>query len=315
MNEIIFNRGFNDLNFMSIFVTFKFINQTNYMKNSITIKLTAIAFLFLFQFSFAQTETKEEEDKLLINPIKIGLKGGFSLGKLTSSDDNIYTQDYESITGFDIGLTFEFPFTKTFSFQTEINYTSRGGVRTGLQPVTGNELSEQLNMFLPFIGMPLITDENPLYASFESEAVIKYLEIPALAKFSWGDNVRLIAEIGPYVGIMLKAEQVTSGSSQFFFDSNGSNAVIVPNPTGGQPPFIELPAQSLAATTDIKDDLKTINFGGIIGIGASKKMGNKGELFVDARTSFSFNTIQIDEVLGESRVGGVIFSLGYAHSL
>ena len=136
-----------------------------------------------------------------------------------------------------------------------------------------------------------------------------------MAKFSWGDNVRLIAEIGPYVGIMLKAEQVTSGSSQFFFDSNGSNAVIVPNPTGGQPPVIELPAQSLAATTDIKDDLKTINFGGIIGIGAGKKIGNKGELFVDARTSFSFNTIQIDKVLGESRVGGVIFSVGYAHSL
>ncbi|MBV1887890.1 MAG: PorT family protein [Urechidicola sp.] len=278
-----------------------------------SLKLTAIAFILLTQIGFSQTE--EEEIENVKQPIKIGVKGGYSLGKLSNADDNIYTQNYESTSGFDFGLTFEFPMSELFSFQTEINFTNRGGVRTGLQPVTGNELSEQLNMFLPFINMPLITDENPLYASFESESELKYLEIPALAKFGWGDDFRFFAEIGPYVGILLNAEQVTSGSSQFFFDSQGTSAIFVPNPTGGQPSFIELPAQSLDATTDVKDDLKTVNFGGIIGIGASKKMGDKGELFADARASYSFNTIQIKDTYGESRVGGVIFSLGYAYSL
>lgn len=279
--------------------------------------LQVVPFIFLFIFSITSIhaqddDTPKKEEK---SPVKMGIKAGYSLGKLSNSDDNIYTQNYESISGIDFGVQFEFPIDKTLSIQAEINYTQRGGKRVGLQPVTGNELSEQLNQFLPFIGMPLITDENPLYATFDSESDLNYLEFPVLAKFGWGKSkTRVYAEVGPYVGILISAKQKTSGTSQFTFDSNGANPVIVPNPAGN-PPFVQLPAQSLDADTDIKDDLHIVNFGGIFGVGVTQKFNEKSEVFLDARTSYSFTSIQIKDTYGQSNVGGIIFSLGYSFAL
>ncbi|MDC9724225.1 MAG: porin family protein [Urechidicola sp.] len=285
------------------------------MKNLNILKLLVFVFLISTTICFAQEEDNKNEDKILISPIKIGFKGGFSLGKLSNSDDNIYTRNYESVSGFDWGLIFEMPFTKTFSLQPEINFTHRGGVRDGFQPITSSELSEQLNQFLPFLGLPLVTDENPLYADFESESNLKYLEIPVLAKLGWGNDIRFFVQGGPYLGILLSAKQETVGTSQFYFDADATNPVVVPNSTGGTPPLVQLPAQSLTADTDVKDDLHIVNFGAIAGVGVSKKMNEKGELFFDARASYSFNAIQINDQYGESRVGGVIFSFGYSHSL
>ncbi len=280
-------------------------------------KKSIIIFLFfsiLFStIGIAQNEESIKEDDTN-NQIKIGIKAGYSLGKLEDSSDNIYTQDYESVSGFDIGFTFEFKITDLISMQPEINYTQRGGKRTGLQPVGENELSNQLNMFLPFIGFPAITSENPLYATFESESDLQYLEVPALVKFGWGDDFRFSVGIGPYVGILLKATQKTAGESQFYLDAEGANPVFIPGPNG-QPPYTVLPAQSLDADTNIKDDLKTVNFGGIFALGASKSLSGKSELFIDARISYSFNSIQINDDFGKSNIGGVIFSLGYAYSI
>lgn len=264
--------------------------------------------------NYAQDVVEESSADATKTEIKVGAKVGYSLGNLSSRTENIYTEDYESVSGIDFGLTFEFKLTELISMQTELNYTQRGGVRNGLQPVTGNELSEQLNMFFPFIGLPAITNENPLYATFDSESDLQYLEVPALVKFGWGDDFRFSAAIGPYVGILLKATQITSGESQFYLDSEGTTPVFVPGPDG-QPPYTTLPAQSLDAKTNIKDDLKTVNFGGTFALGLSKKLSESSEIFFDARASYGFNSIQIKDEYGESNIGGVIFSLGYAHKI
>ena len=262
--------------------------------------------------SFAQDNPEELKDETTKTEIKMGGKVGYSVGNLSSRTENIYTEEYKSVSGIDFGLTFEFKLTELISMQTELNYTQRGGTRNGLQPVTGNELSDQLNMFFPFIGLPAITNENPLYATFDSESELQYLEVPALVKFGWGDDLRFSVAMGPYVGILLKATQITSGTSQFYLDSEGTMPVFVPGPDG-QPPFTTLPAQSFDAETNIKDDLKTVYFGGIFAIGISKKLSDSGELFFDARVSYGINSIQIKDEYGESNIGGVIASLGYAH--
>lgn len=286
------------------------------MKNLIFTKIIIITLLLSTQICNAQTEVKNAaEEKILISPIKIGFKAGYSLGKLSNTDENTYTKNFKSVSGFDLGFTFEMPFTETFSLQPEINLTLRGGTRKGLQPIISDELSDQFNQFLPFFGMPLITDDNPMYADFDGESKLKYLEIPVLAKFGWGDDVRFFVEGGTYLGILLSAKQKTVGESLFYFDSDATNPVVVPNPTGGQPALVPLPAQSLTAETNIKEDLHTINFGAIAGVGVIKRIGDMSELFFDARASYSFNAIQIDDSFGESRIGGVIFSLGYSHSL
>jgi len=277
--------------------------------NNSTVKLLIFSF-FISTMGIAQNkETKDSKTS-----IKIGIKAGYSLGKLADNSNNIYTEDYESVNGFDIGLTFEFKITDLISMQPEINYTHRGGKRSGLQPVGENELSEQLNMFLPFIGLPPITNENPLYATFESESDLQYLEVPALVKFGWGDDFRFSVAFGPYVGVLLKATQKTSGESQFYLDAEGTNPVFIPGPNG-QPPFTVLPTQSFDADTNIKDDLKTVNFGGIFALGLSKNINEKSDVFLDARASYSFNSIQINDDFGTSIIGGVIISLGYAYTI
>lgn len=276
------------------------------------IKNTIIAFFFSVFILHAQEVI--ENDETQETPLKLGLKVGYSLGKLTGSSDNIYTQDFESTSGIDFGVTFDFKLSDLISIQPEINFTQRGGKRNGFQPVTSNELADQLNQFLPFINMPLVTDANPLYATFENESELKYLEIPVLAKFGWGEDFRLYTEIGPYLGILLSANQITSGESQFYFDAQGTNPVIVPNPQGN-PQFVALPIQSLDAKTDTKDNLKTVNFGGIVGLGLTKKVTDTSEIFIDARAAYGFNAIQFKEVFGQSHIGGIVFSIGYAYQI
>ena len=140
--------------------------------------------------TFAQEITKEVESTTLESGVKIGAKVGYSLGNLSSKTENIYTEDFESISGIDFGFVFEFKLTELISMQTELNYTQRGGERNGLQPILSDELSDQLNMFFPFIGLPPITNENPLYATYDSKSELQYIEVPALVKFGWGNNFR-----------------------------------------------------------------------------------------------------------------------------
>jgi hypothetical protein len=277
----------------------------------------SLVYLLLVGFgaaSFAQENTEAVTSTTSDSEVKIGAKIGYSLGNLSSRSENIYTEDFESITGIDFGLVFEFKLSELISMQTELNYTQRGGERNGLQPILSDELSDQLNMFFPFIGMPPITSENPLYATYNSKSELQYIEVPALVKFGWGDNFRFSVAVGPYVSLLIKANQVTEGTSQFFLNSDGTNPVFVPGPDG-LPPYTELPPTSVGASTDIKDDLKTVNFGGTFAVGLSKKLNESSELFFDARASYGFNTIQINDQYGESSIGGVIFSLGYAHKI
>jgi len=282
------------------------------MKKKTTLVL-GITFLFISN-AFTQNETTIENNNTNDVLVKIGIKAGYSLGKLASTTDNIYSENYESVSGIDWGITFEFPLTQIISVQPEINFTHRGGIRSGLQPIISEELSMQLNKFAPFYGLPVITNNNPLFATYESETDLNYLEVPVLVKFGLGDDLRIYTELGPYVGILLKATQHTDGISSFYYNSEGNNVVMLPG-LDGLPPLNELPEQDLAADTNIKDNLHTVNFGGIVGLGLIKKLGNKSEVYVDARASYSFNAIQINKKKKKSNIGGVIFSLGYVYSV
>jgi hypothetical protein len=277
----------------------------------------SLLFLFLVGFGtagFAQENNEETTSSTSDSEVKIGAKVGYSLGNLSSRSENIYTEDFESITGIDFGFVFEFKLSELISMQTELNYTQRGGERNGLQPILSDELTDQLNMFFPFIGLPPITNENPLYATYDSKSELSYIEVPALVKFGWGNNFRFSVAVGPYVSVLVNANQVTDGTSQFFLNSDGTNPVFLPGPDG-LPPYTELPPTPVGASTDIKDDLKTVNFGGTFAIGLSKNLNASSELFFDARASYGFNTIQINDQYGESSIGGVIFSLGYAYKI
>lgn len=270
-----------------------------------------LAILLLTQFSFSQ--------------IKIGAKVGYSLSKLSTSSDNIYTDKFETSGGVDWGFLVEVPINELLSIQPEINFTQRGAIRNGSQPVPGKVFDDaginlgQLNLLILASGGTPISDTTPFYATYNSEADLKYLEIPVLVKLGWGSDWRFYVEAGPSLGILLSADQITSGDSQLYFDENQTNPFLVPNPNfpgNQQPPFlpVEFPAIPFNGDTDIKEDLETINFAIQAGVGLIKIFG-KNEVFIDAKTSLGLTSLQKNSVFGESKVGGIIFSIGYAYTL
>lgn len=287
------------------------------MNKYFNLKYVVISFLLLIQINFAQ--------------IKIGAKAGLSLAKLSGSSDNLYSQDYKSKAAADFGIIGEFLISDLFSIQSELIYATRGGVRTGLQPIQSDPLTkaladngvnmELLNRLIELNGRAPISDENPLYADYRSESDLHYLEIPILAKFGWGTDWHFYADAGPYFGFLLDAKQITSGTSKIFLDAEGNQTLLVPNPLydpdnpGDNPEFWELAPKSFDVVTDTKDKLESFNVGVHFGVGVSKKLANKHEVFFDVRGSFGFIPLQKDETFGESRVGSIVLALGYAYTL
>lgn len=258
--------------------------------------------------------------------VKIGAKAGYSVGRITDNSDNIYTEDYESTSGIDFGLTFEFPASELFSIQTEILYTQRGGTREGVQPIPVSALEsfgsiEQLNFMLALQGKDPVTDDNPMYADFTNESDLNYIEIPILGKLGWGETWRFYVEAGPYVGFLVSSTQITSGTSLITLDEQGTDPLTVLNPnyvpgdpTSG-PPWVPLPPQSFDAETDTKSELNTLNFGFHAGAGLIREISDKHEVYLGFRGSWGAKTIQKEKVYGESHIGGLVFSLGYAYTL
>lgn len=282
------------------------------MKSTTSFKFIVLIFFLMSQVTPAQ--------------VKIGAKVGYSVGRLTDNSDNIYTEDYESTSGIDFGATFEFPISELFSLQTEILYTQRGGTREGMQPIPIKALEEfgsvdQLNFMLALQGNDPVSDDNPMYADFKNESDLNYIEIPILAKIGWGETWRFYVEAGPYVGFLVSSTQITSGTSLITLDAAGTNPLRVLNPNfepgnpAGGPAWVPLPPQSFDAETDTKYELNTLNFGFHAGSGLIRKINDKNEVYLGFRGSWGAKTIQKDKVYGESHIGGLVFSLGYAYTL
>ncbi|MGI9531250.1 porin family protein [Lutimonas sp.] len=282
------------------------------MKSTTSIKFIALFLILAGQVIHAQ--------------VKIGAKAGYSVGRLTDNSDNIYTEDFESTSGVDFGATFEFPVSELFSVQTEILYTQRGGTRNGVQPIPITALDafgsiDQLNFMLALQGNDPVTDDNPMYADFKNESDLNYLEIPILAKLGWGETWRFYVEAGPYIGFLLSSDQTTSGTSIITLDAERRNPLMVLNPNfdpgvpENGPAWVPLPPQDFDAETDTKNELNTYNYGFHAGAGLIRKLNEKHELYLGFRGSWGAKTIQKNSVYGESHIGGLVFSLGYAYTL
>ena len=175
----------------------------------------------------------------------LGARGGISIPNLTSggSSENPLNTGYSSRLGPDFGIFGEFTISHVSSLQPMIEYSSQGGKKNGLQAFP---IPDAYAAYFPPDMAPTY-----LYANFKSEAKLNYLMIPVLAKFGWNlkhlSPVRIYVDAGPFVGFLLSAKQVTSGSSNIYADS------------GGQQPLTQ-DAQSFDATEDIKEPAKHYQF-------------------------------------------------------
>jgi hypothetical protein len=179
----------------------------------------------------------------------------------------------------------------------ELNYTSQGGKRSGLQMITMDLPPE-----LP------IPPGTTLYADFNNETVLDYLEIPVMGRVTFGNKARFFFNAGPYLGFLVRANALTAGTSTVYLDEGGTVPVLIP--PEGDPLIIPLDAD-----TDVKESLKSSNVGLAGGGGVFYPVG-VGEIVIEARFQLGLTVIQEDVATsGSTKTGALVVSIGYAFSL
>jgi hypothetical protein len=249
--------------------------------------ISVLAFGVLFLFSantFAQN-------------FALGIRGGISIPNLTAGkgEDNPLNSGYKSRLGPDLGIFAECKVSTIFTIQPMLEYSSQGGKKNGFQAFATPTAYTAL--FPP--------NQAPayLYANFKSEARLNYLLLPVLAKFGWNFHhtsaLRFYADAGPYVGLLLSAKQLTTGSSNIYADS------------GGQQPLTQA-EQSFDNTTDIKSQLHSGNFGFEANVGFSyTQHGNN--IFIEGGGNYGIVNIQKGTANGKNNAGAGTVNIGITH--
>lgn len=214
----------------------------------------------------------------------VGIKGGISIPNLKSSGDNPISSGWSSRQGPYFGAIAEINLSEHFCLRAELNYSSQGGKKNGKQ---------------------VIPVDPYLYAVYDNEVKLNYLELPLLIKINLPINERYSFFIngGPYGGYLLSAKSVTAGLSNIYSNED------LTQPT--------LPAPvSFDASTDVKDQIKNFNFGIQGGIGFSYRMSSKAQyIFLTAGGNYGLIHIQRNEADGKNNTGAVTITIGYQFGL
>lgn len=238
-------------------------------------------------------------DRLQAQNFTLGVRGGISIPNLTAggSESNPLNTGYNSRFGPDVAITGELQISRVFSVEAMIEYSSQGGKKNGFQALTVPE------EYIP--GFPAGQVPPYLYADYKSEAKLNYLLVPILGKFSWKPGpqspLKIYFDAGPFVGYLLSAKQLTSGSSIIYADPQ-KQSPLTPTP------------QSFDDKTDIANQLNKFNFGvsGNVGVGYHF---NRSIVFIEGGGNYGFLNIQKGEKNGKNHTGAGTIGVGYGYLL
>jgi hypothetical protein len=233
--------------------------------------------------------------KTIDSKFTLGAYGGLNIPKLTGGSGNPLSEGWSSRAGGAFGVTFTWNTSKNFAWSADVLYSSEGGQRNGMQAFDGTSFNPQVPAGTYF------------YADFKNEAILNYLEVPVMAKYSIspGKSFRLHLKFGPYAGFLLNAKQKTSGSSIVYSDPAGTQPISI-DPQSSQ--VFQVPFD---ATTDIKNQINSINFGLTGGLGMSQSLGF-GEINLNVSGAYGLINIQKYAQDGKNHTGNLLVSLGYS---
>jgi hypothetical protein len=226
-------------------------------------------------------------------PVIIGIKGGISVPEL-SGGSTPQSTGYTSRLAPNFGAYINYGINSTWTLKAEVLFSGQGGKRNGMQAISSDN----------FADMPLPPNTD-LYANFNNETIINYLEIPLLVGYTINGQNTSISEYidaGPYLGILLNAKTVTSGNSNLYLDQAGT----MPLSVDGYP----VPSQNFNSETAITSSVKTLNVGIALGIGINLNIGY-GVLDFKLRGVYGFIPIQSDNSSGSNNTGALYFTIGY----
>jgi Outer membrane protein beta-barrel domain len=239
------------------------------------------------------------EQKVQAQTLLVGLKGGISIPNLTSggSDNNPLNTGYSSILGADGAIFGQYGISDVFSLELSAEYSKQGGKKNGNQalPVP----AEFAGLFPPGEVPPY------LWATIDAQANLDYLLVPLLAKFTFAFShsspLSWHVDAGPFVGFVLSAKIVTTGTSNVYEDQAHTM------------PLLSAPI-SLASNTDIKSQLHTANFGVEGNIGLDYALG-RSAVFVEVGGNYGFIPIQKSSANGQNNTGAAVARLGFSYQL
>lgn len=247
---------------------------------------SAVLLLFLIIFCISQSV-------LYSQPVIIGIKGGLSIPDL-SGGNTPESEGYSSRLAPNFGAYINYELNQDWFLQAEVLFSGQGGKRNGMQAISSDNISD----------FPLPPNTS-LYANFNNETIINYLEIPVLAGYTikiGGTGLTGYIDAGPYLGILLNAKTQTSGNSYIYYDQAGT----MPLSFNGYP----VPPQDFNSETNNTSDIKTFNAGITGGIGIKCNVGS-GQLDLDIRGEYSFIPVQSDNSNGSNNTGALYLTIGY----
>ncbi len=224
---------------------------------------------------------------LAATQVRVGGHAGLSIPDIRGNETDKFSKGFTSREGPFFGIFADIAWSPHFSLAVELNYTSQGGKKNGMQLITN----------LP-PGLPTAMD---LYADFKNDTIMDYVELPVLGRLTFGNRVRFFVNAGPYAGYLVRAKAITEGSSPIYLDE------------AGMMPIVASPI-SFDADTDVMDSLKKWNFG-LAGGGGVVLPAGPGNLILEVRIQLGLSTIQRDVTTsGDSQTGTIVISLGYEFS-
>jgi hypothetical protein len=224
--------------------------------------------------------------------VDIGFKAGLSIPNLTSgSTANPINSGYGSRFGPDASVQVEVHISKHFSIQPQVEYSSQGGKKDGVQAFAVP--ADMVPLFPPGEVPPY------LYASYKSEAKINYLMLPILAKyrFDLGKRLGAYAAVGPFASLVLTAKNITSGTSNIYLDEQETQP-LTPEP------------QPFDNKEKIKDELHPFNAGISGHVGVDYQMA-RGSVFIEGGGNYGLIDIQKGDANGKNKTGAAVINLGY----
>lgn len=255
-------------------------------------KLILYSFILLFTLFFFKADAQN---------VALGVRGGLSIPNLTAggSTENPLNEGYSSREGVDAGIFAEFKISDLFSIQPMLEYSSQGGKKDGFQALPTP----------PQLAPAFAPGPAPTYvgATYNSAAKLNYLMLPILAKFGWNFSksspFRVYVDAGPFLGYLVYAHQITTGSSEFY--------VYPVSPAGSPPQPYPFGTQSLNNDENIKDQLNTINFGFEGNVGFAYKL-KKSSIFIEGGGNYGLLNIQKGTANGKNNAGAGTVDIGYS---
>ena len=230
--------------------------------------------------------------------ISLGVKGGIDIPNLTAGGDagsNPVSKGWSSRLGPYFGVVGVYNITHKFGIQVELNYSSQGGKKNGKQAIPTADFTSN-----PPPGTP-----DYIYANFNSQTKLNYIELPVMAKLNLplglGGKWHFFVQAGPYFGYLVAAKDVIKGTSNVYADE-AETMPLTPQPV------------TIDETQDVKDDIKKFNVGIQGGAGVSVK-APLGRILLTVGGNYGFIPIQKDKANGQNNTGAANITLGYLFTL